>query len=398
MATESTLLLGILFVVAAAGGWLAARLTSRPSKPTGESLREDYFQGLRLLLNQQTDQALKVFTRLAEEERNTFEAHLLVGGLFRRRGEVDRAIRIHESLLAREDLTKAKRAEALHSLAQDFEKAGLFDRAEELFNALAENSSHRAVALRGLVSLYEQERDWEKAIVTRARLESADRGQQREVIPHYYCELAQNALAAGDTDTAREHLRTARKGWQKSGRAALMRGKIAIAMGEADLAFRLFDRALDHHPELFYEVLPQLARAAQIVPNSERRFDEELTSLLQRRPELRPRLEIASLIEPGLPDDSEVLLQNARTCLSAAGPMAPWLPIVGLGAMGNDLDRERLDSIRSTILNALAESPRYRCMECGYDSRQFNWQCPSCKRWDSTAPLDHLVLSLGNTS
>ncbi len=395
MQAESTLLLAVLFVAAAGAGWVLARLTGKSSKPSTESLREGYFQGLRLLLNQQTDQALKVFTRLAEEDQNTFEAHLLVGGLFRRRGEVDRAIRIHESLLAREDLTKTRRAEALHSLAQDFEKAGLFDRAEELFTSLAASTSHRAEALKGLVSLYEQERDWDKAIAARSRLEAADRQQQRDVIPHYYCELAQNALASGDVDTARQHLRTARKNWQKSGRAALMRGEIAIKMGEPELAFRLFDRALGRQPELFYEILPRMAEATAGT-GQDNLFDREIEALLKRQPALRARLEIAALIEPGLPEESALLVKSARDCLSPAGQLVTWLPMMGDIDSAEQLDSEGLKRIRTTILNALADSPRYRCSECGYDSRQFNWQCPSCKRWDSAAPLDRLVLSLGS--
>ncbi len=394
MHTEPTLLLGLLFVAAAAAGWLVARLTSRSSRPSNESLREDYFQGLRLLLNQQTDQALKVFTRLAEEDRNTFEAHLLVGGLFRRRGEVDRAIRIHESLLARENLTTARRAEALHSLAQDFEKAGLFDRAEELFNSLAESPSHRAEALRGLVSLFEQERDWAKAIAARTQLELADKRHQRDVIPHYYCELAQAALANGDRATAREHLRIARKGRHKSGRAALMRGEIAQEMGETDLAFRLFERALERQPELFYQVLAQMAKVSPGEAGLGHRFDDELEALIRRQPGLQKRLEIASLIEPDLPQDSNVLLHNARRCLSPEGQLAHWLPIIGEASSGQRLDCVGLKRIRATVIGALADSPRYRCIECGYDSRQFNWQCPSCKRWDSTAPLDRVVLGL----
>ena len=396
MQTEPTLLLGLLFVVAAAAGWIVARLTARSSRQSNESLREDYFQGLRLLLNQQTDQALKVFTRLAEEDRNTFEAHLLVGGLFRRRGEVDRAIRIHQSLLARENLTAARRAEALHSLAQDFEKAGLFDRAEELFNSLAESTSHRAEALRGLVSLYEQERDWDKAIAARAQLELADKRHQRDVIPHYYCELAQTALENGDTDTAREHLRTARKGRHRSGRAALMRGEIARAMGETDLAFRLLGRALERQPELFYEVLTQMAKASRRDAEQARRFDDELEALIRRQPGLQKRLEVASLIEPDLPEDSGVLLRNAGRCLSPEGQLAYWIPVVGDASSGQRLDAAGLKRIRATIIGALSDSPRYRCVECGYDSRQFNWQCPSCKRWDSAAPLDRIVLSLGS--
>ncbi|MDH3930603.1 MAG: tetratricopeptide repeat protein [Chromatiales bacterium] len=396
MRTEPTLLIGLLFVAAAAAGWAVARYTAKSSRPSTDSLREDYFQGLRLLLNQQTDQALKVFTRLAEEDRNTFEAHLLVGGLFRRRGEVDRAIRIHESLLARENLTTARRAEALHSLAQDFEKAGLFDRAEELYNSLAESTSHRAEALRGLVSLYEQERDWDKAIGARSRLESVDKQHQRDVIPHYYCELAQTALANGDTDSARAHLRTARKGRHKSGRAALMRGEIALSMGETDLAFRLFDRALERQPALFYEILAQMARVSKSNAMPAQRFDDHLETLIRRQSGLRERLEIASLIEPDLPEESNVILRSAGRCLSAEGQLAHWLPVIGEADSGQRLDVEGLKRLRATIIGALAESPRYRCVECGYDSRQFNWQCPSCKRWDTAAPLDRVVLGLGN--
>ena len=198
MPTEATFLLAGLFIVAAATGWAFARFGDRArEEPPAAPISADYLRGLNLVLNRQTDEALELFVRMAKVDDETLETHFALGHLFRRRGEVDRAIRVHQNLLARPNLNEAQRHQALFSLAQDYLGAGLFDRAEKLFSELTDSPTLARAALEHLVDIYERESEWSKAIEAHRQLEVLS-GEKSSRVAHYYCELAEQARVEGD--------------------------------------------------------------------------------------------------------------------------------------------------------------------------------------------------------
>ena len=204
--------LWLLLPVAAGTGWLAARGATRQTSRKRETggLRSDYFQGINYLLNEQPDKAIEVFIKLIEVDSETVETHLALGNLYRRRGDVDRAIRIHQNLIARESLNVSQRTEALLELGQDYMSAGLLDRAEDLFSELAEDAGYRVQALRQLIDIYEQEKDWPKAIASARKLEKATGNQLGWIIAHYCCEQASRHCGDGEHDRALKHVHQAR--------------------------------------------------------------------------------------------------------------------------------------------------------------------------------------------
>ncbi|MDC3267214.1 lipopolysaccharide assembly protein LapB, partial [Gammaproteobacteria bacterium] len=207
MPTEATFFLAGLFVIAAATGWLFARhLNKKESNPPPQAINADYLRGLNLVLNRQTEEALELFVRMAKVDDDTLETHFALGHLFRRRGEVDRAIRVHKNLLARPSLNEIQRDQAQFSLAQDYLSAGFFDRAEALFSKLGNSSSLGEASLQNLVDIYEREQEWGKAIEVHRELEILT-GEKSTEIAHYYCELAENARLDGDLALARQHLK-----------------------------------------------------------------------------------------------------------------------------------------------------------------------------------------------
>ena len=211
MPTESTFLLAGLLVFAAAVGWFFARLPDfRRDERSESSIGADYLRGLNLVLNRQTDEALELFVQMARVDDETLETHFALGHLFRRRGEVDRAIRVHQNLLARPNLSETQRHQALFSLASDYLGAGLFDRAEKLFTELRSSPTMAESALRNLVDIYERQHDWNKAIEARRKLDSRT-GEKSVEVAHYHCELAESARRDGDMTSARRHLRNARR-------------------------------------------------------------------------------------------------------------------------------------------------------------------------------------------
>ena len=259
MPTESTFLLAGLFLLLAAAGWALGRFGERdeenlPPPP----LNIDYLKGLNFLLNEQTDQALEHFLEMVRVDDKTIETHFALGSLFRRRGEVDRAIRIHQNIIARPDLAAEQRDQALFSLSKDYFRAGLLDRAEKLFVRLAEGSRYQVQALESLCRIYEQEKEWEKAIDCGQKLETLGGRSLALQIAHYYCELAETAAKNNDYPAARRFVKKAQAGRPRTMRGALTRAHIARETDDYKTAIRLYNRIIDEHTYLIAEALPEI--------------------------------------------------------------------------------------------------------------------------------------------
>jgi lipopolysaccharide assembly protein B len=259
----SNLLLLVALLIA---GVVIGVLTTR-RKPVQSSdatpLSDQYFAGLTFLLNEEPDKALEVFLRMVELDNDTVETHLALGSLYRRRGEVDKAIRIHENIIARTSLKAEHREAAMFALGEDYFRAGLFDRAESMFSRLTEQPGKRSAALRFLLRIYEQQGDWDQAIVTHRRLIEHASPAHPTAIAHYYCELAEAARDRGDREQALELLRKVRNEQRNFARSALIRADIAWEMGERERAARLCQRVVDLHPQLLPLVLQRYVRVAQ---------------------------------------------------------------------------------------------------------------------------------------
>ncbi|HMB73099.1 MAG TPA: tetratricopeptide repeat protein, partial [Gammaproteobacteria bacterium] len=258
MPTESAFILAALFVLMAGIGWTLRYFADRDRADSPPArVSADYIRGLNLVLNRRTDEALELFVQMAKVDEDTLETHFALGHLFRRRGEVDRAIRVHQNLLARPNLTVVQRDQALLSLGEDYLGAGLFDRAEKLFSELIESESHAEIALRKLVYIYEQERDWQKAIDTLRRLEVVT-GEKLPEVAHYYCELAEQARVAGELDKAREFLKATVRTDSGALRGKLIRAAIAESEEDYAKAVSLYENVIDADRKFMSEVLPHL--------------------------------------------------------------------------------------------------------------------------------------------
>ena len=247
---EQILLLAGLFLLLAAAGFLFGRFGGDSDDIDGISapLNSEYLKGLNFLLNDQNDQALEHFIRLVRVDDQTIETHFALGSLFRRRGEVDRAIRVHQNIIARPSLSREQRDQALFALARDYLHAGLLDRAENLFAQLAEDSSYRVEALQRLCGIYEQEQEWGNAVVAARQLEAAKQPDIAARLSNYYCEIAQQALDRGDIAVARDNVRQSQAKRKRLTRGAILRGEIALEEGDRELAKRLFGRVLAQAP------------------------------------------------------------------------------------------------------------------------------------------------------
>ncbi len=259
MPTESTFFLAGLFLLLAAAGWALGRFGERDEREgVPLPLNLDYLKGLNFLLNEQTDQALEHFLKMVRVDDKTIETHFALGSLFRRRGEIDRAIRIHQNIIARPDLAAEQRDQALFSLAKDYLRAGLLDRAENLFVRLSQGSRHQVEAYEKLCRIYEQEHEWQKAIDAGQKLEVLSGKSLALQIAHYYCELAEQAVVKKDYTAARAYVKKAQSGRPRTLRGALTRAEIARDTNDTKTALRLYHRIIDESSYLITEALPQL--------------------------------------------------------------------------------------------------------------------------------------------
>ena len=368
----------MVFTGTLATGWGTTAAYAEYRRRRRARRRDRYLEGVRYLLDDKPDRALEVFLGLAASDDETIDTHFALGSLYRRRGEVDRAIRVHQHIVSRAGLDARHRDAALTELARDYFRAGLYDRAEKLFLQLADDGLEPAVALAHLVRIHELQHDWVQAAAMHERLRAVGVPEQPGAIAHYWCELAEAAIAQRDLDTAREHLRTARREQKESGRAAILRGDVARMQGDPGRAVQLYRRVvrLDFH--LLPLVLPRLAEAARQAGDSDA-FDESLRELLRNGVGNRSEIAYAAIVSGYY--DNPVILDCVRELLATDSDLrdlsAALLP------PGAEVDTAQLLAVAGALRNVVLRHARYRCSVCGIDSSTFLWQCPGCKSWDT---------------
>ncbi len=380
------ILLGVLFLGGAIGFYASRK--PRPSAIGDERLRGNYLAGVNFLVNEQPDRALEAFLRAAELDDDTVETHFALGSLYRRRGEVDRAIKIHQNIATRETLEPTQREQAGFALAQDYLKAGMLDRAEKILQPLAASGTHRMAAMRKLMRIYEQEQEWTRAIDTFRELQKAGRAPQESAIAHYYCELAEAARVRGALDEAREHLRAARAEVRRFPRGALVRADIAIEQGDFALAERLLGAVLTHDAALAIEVVPRLVRLARAMGGA---GDATVARVVSGRADAVKEIAIASIMADAL--DFAPLEERVRACLAEDEAIAGL--VLAIGRDPAALDTRAVQGVSAVLRRLAVSTARYRCANCGFSSIDHFWQCPACKNWDSQRPLLRFDLVAG---
>ena len=390
MVIEAQDLLWLLLPLAAASGWYAAhRDQRRLSSSKDGGLSPDYFRGINYLLNEQPDKAIEVFTQMLEVNTETVETHLALGSLFRRRGEVERAIRIHQNLIARPTLDKAQRSLALCELAQDYHKAGLLDRAENLFLELAEIPAHAEQALHSLMYIYEQEKDWDKAIASGRRLAKTAGRSPEPVIAQYHCELGERALHAGNLALARACVMDALAVDARCVRASMLVGHVAAAQGKEREAIAAWQKIEQQDAVFLDEVIGEIVTAFRRL-NDEQQLHAYLSDVARRRPGMRTLLTLAELIRTR---DGQAGAQAFIAERLHQQPSVPGLKRLIDLQVSQDLPatRENLDLIKGILDQLAAQQEGYQCRQCGFRGQALHWQCPACHGWNTMLPASCAV-------
>ena len=364
--------------VAFALGWLGSRFDLRQYRRDSRDAPRAYFKGLNLLLNEQQDKAIDAFIEAVQNDPDTTELHFALGNLFRRRGEFERAVRVHQHLLQRADLAATERHRAQHALAQDFLKAGLFDRAEEAFRAL-DGTAYQAEAQLALLMLYERSRDWARAIEVADRIEAAGGASLAPRVAHYWCELAQAADDRGDAEAADQALRRARQAAPGAIRPLVMSGRRLARRGQAVEALAAWDELRRCQPAAFALVAAEYADTA-IACGRGQAAHVALLDLIKHEPGIDLLRALARLQV----DDAAAARQRLLDLLRLQPTLSAALDL--LDDARAPLDAQALPALRQALAAAAKPLQRYRCAACGFEAQHWFWQCPGCLNWDSYPP------------
>ncbi len=384
-------LLLLLLPVAAASGWHYARKSAEKSssiKPGKASLPQDYFVGLNYLINEQPDKAVEVFIKMLEVNSDTVETHLALGSLFRRRGEVDRAIRVHQNLIARPQLAKFQRIQALSELAQDYLRAGVLDRAERLFLELVKMGEQTTSSLQYLLNIYQQQKDWEQAINTAQRLQVITHESMHVCIAHYYCELAEQTYDKKMLDKSKSFLQQALQNDKRCVRASILQAEIETMNGNFKAAIRAYKQVKSQDPDYISEIVLPLARCSE-----ELKAEDELIDYLRVCLDQYPRVPVVLVLADYLRKQQgdrvaieflaeQIHLHPSLRCLDYL------LQLYLENSIGDT--RYKLQILHDLVKSLLAQKPVYRCSECGFAAKTLYWQCPRCRHWNTVKPIHGL--------
>jgi len=364
-------------------GWVAARVDIRQLVSESRTLPRGYFKGLNFLLNDQPDKAIDAFIEIVRLDPETADMHFALGNLFRRRGETERAIRVHQNLLSRPDLPAEQKAHAEYELGMDYLKAGLLDRAEETFKRLVD-SSYGVQARRSLLEIFQREKEWPRAIEVATGLQDAGAGVRQKEIAQFYCEMAQDALVHIHPEEAMQLLEQALQADRTSVRATILVGDAQLMQGDVEAALVTWRRVEQ-------QSVPHVALVAQRLMDGYKKVGrpQEGVSLLKSYLEQASSIDLLEVVFKAVIELDGV--SAAKQLVSDELRRTPTL--LGLDKL---LEARMMDAppellselsmVKGLVHGYTQKLARYQCGHCGFKARQYYWHCPGCSKWESYPP------------
>jgi len=385
MDIELSLFWALLPVAAMSGWWTGTLYIKNKSGRQSSSIYPEYFQGLNFVLNEQPDKAIEVFIRMLEVDSETVETHLALGNLFRRRGEVDRAIRIHQNLIARPTLNKEQRAQALLELGLDYMKLGLLDRAEGLFLELVESELYLHQAYQELLDIYQQEKDWQKAITIARKLELSSSKSLDPVIAQFYCEQADIKMNEGNYRGVKDYIRKAFSFDSNCVRASLLEANMYLLSGKEKLAIQSFRKIESQDSDYLTEILKPLYDCYRRLDRVDD-FIDYLRMLVNIYGGISALIMLTQLIAEREGENAAIRfiseeLKN-RPTVKGVDKLIEYTLTKSQGETF-----EHLCAIKELTGQLIENRSKYKCNQCGFDAKLLYWQCPGCKCWSTVKPV-----------
>lgn len=377
-----------LLPIAAITGWFAANKKSKNANYRSGMVPKDYLLGLNFLLNEQPDKAVDVFIKMLEVDSDTVETHLALGSLFRRRGEVDRAIRIHQNLIARPHLNKQQRIQALMALGQDYMRAGVLDRAERIFLEIVDNGEETSASLHNLLDIYQQEKAWEQAATIANKIEKNTGESMQSNIAHYYCEQAIQARALNDNESARKYLRKALAVDKQCVRASLLQGDVEAAEQRYRVAIRFYQQIKLQDSDFLSEAIVPMAACFEKLGELNE-FIAYLNECLAEHSRISVILLLSDYVlqQQGVTAAIDLIADYLSNHPSIRGLMR----LIELQLLPDGgRNKENLYILQGITSSMLKNKPHYRCHQCGFSAKTLLWLCPGCKNWNTVKPIHGL--------
>ncbi len=380
-------ILFLLLPIAAAYGWyMGNRNAQHDKQKQSNQISRQYVTGLNLLLSDQSDKAVDHFIELLQVDNETIDTHLALGNLFRSRGEVDRAIRIHQNLISRSGLTIDQKNIALQQLAKDYMASGFLDRAEKIFEQLVEEPEHKEAALQQLVAIYQQTREWDKAIHYATALVKLGRKRMRTSIAHFWCELAMQEKSEGNGDKAIQNFKRALSEDPKCARASIALGKSCLENEDYVNTIKYMEMVLEQDVDFVSEVLPTLAECYHHLGR-----EDELLGFLRKcivnKAGVSAELMLAQMVaqHEGTGAAQELLTRQ----LVKHPTMKGFYRLMDYHLEEAEEGRAKasLGTLQKLVGEQLKVKPHYRCRQCGFSTHSMYWHCPSCKGWGTIKPI-----------
>ncbi|MRX11429.1 lipopolysaccharide assembly protein LapB [Pseudoduganella sp. FT25W] len=364
-------------------GWLAARVDIRQLLSESRTLPRGYYKGLNFLLNDQQDKAVDAFIEILQLDPESADMHFALGNLFRRRGETERAIRVHQNLLARPDLPQEQKEHAQYELGMDYLKAGLLDRAEETFNTML-HGQYAVQARRALLEIFQREKEWPRAIEAAIGLQESGAGSRQKQIAQFYCELAQDALVHLHPEQALELLDKSLLADRVNVRATMLTGDAQLALGDVEGALMTWRRVEQIS-------VPHVALVAQRLMDGYRKVGrpQEGVNLLKSYLEQASSIDLIEVVYKAVleldgMDAAKQLISNELRRTPTLLGLDKLLEARLMDAPPNLVSE--LSMVKNLVHSYTQKLARYQCSHCGFKARQFYWQCPGCSRWETYPP------------
>ena len=364
-------------------GWIAARIDIKHLLRESRALPLSYFRGLNFLLNEQPDKAIESFIEVVKVDPQTIDLHFALGNLFRRQGEIDRAIRMHQNLLDRPDLPADKRQIAVFELAQDFHRAGLLDRAEGMFSKL-DGTPFELQSIGFLLQIFEQEKDWRKAIAVTKRMEALAKRPYFKEIAHYYCELAQDAMLHSQLDEARGHLEQALSEYKLCTRATMLLGDMEAQQGNYAAAVAAWQRIESQNPAFLGLVADRLADAYRRIGDVAQGI-----RVLRSYEDQYPSLDVLNALFNQIlaHEGSDAAAQLIKEELNRNPTLLGLDKLLEAQLMAAPAERRNdLELVKGLVGQHIKRLGMYRCEQCGFRAKQYYWRCPGCGKWETYSP------------
>ena len=384
MFSESILYLSSIFLLFALMGYLYIKFFD--SENDDKKINPDYLTGLKYLLNEESDKAINLFSNIIEIDDDTIQTHLALGVLFRRQGKIDKAIKLHENIISKPDLEENYYFQTLSELGENYYAAGIYDKAEEIFLKLKEVKAHKISSLEKLIKIYEYLCQWEAALKILEELSIVD--NENNLInstSHYYCQLSQESIDNNNLDKAEAYLKKARENNPKSIRQMFLSSIIALKKNNLKSALDHYMKMTTETPVGHFILLPLLLKRA----NSEEKgiIDNKLIQMVSTNPEIEIYFSMLSVMRPEI--KNKTLFKSFRKQILANTLINEILNQNNAISL-HIIDDNLIENIKSIINKKTMNEYKYNCTQCGYETISHSWQCPTCKNWEKSTPINFI--------